>query len=358
MITLSIAMIVKNEHDTLARCLECAKQIADEIIIVDTGSTDDTKEIALNYTDKVYDFKWVDDFSKARNFSFSKATMEYIMWLDADDIILDEDILKIKFLKDILEKDVDMVMLKYNLNLDENGIPALSYYRERIVKRSKNYTWISPIHEVIKRSGKVIYEDIAITHKKLHASDHNRNLRIFSKMKSENYIFDARQTFYYARELMYAKKYEESIEEYTNFFNMPDAWYENKISACIDLYNIYFELGDFDNALSSLFNTFKYDAPRAEVCCKIGWYFISLKKWNLAIYWLKQSLQDHYDIKSAGFFSPDFYDFIPYINLGYCYYNLGNINEAIKYNELAGKIKPNSSIYLDNKKVYEKQKDV
>lgn len=358
MITLTVAMIVKNEHDTLARCLECVKQFADEIVVVDTGSADDTKDIALKYTDKVYDFKWVDDFSKARNFSFSKANMEYIMWLDADDIILDEDIQKLKTLKNILTKDVDMVMLKYNLNLDENGVPALSYYRERIVKRNKNYRWISPIHEVISRSGKVIYEDIAITHKKIHPSDPNRNLRIFEKMKNENYNFDARQTFYYARELMYAKRYDESLEEYLNFLKLPDAWIENKISAYLDLYDVYVSLGDYDNALFSLFNSFKYDIPRAEICCKIGWHFISTKEWKLAIYWLNTAINCKYDMSSGGFFSPDFYNYIPYINLGFCYYNLGKIDDAIKYNEMAGNIKPNSSIYLDNKKVYEKQKEL
>ena len=58
MITLSLCMIVKNEHDTLARCLDSTKDLFDEIIIVDTGSTDDTKDIALKYTSRIYDFKW------------------------------------------------------------------------------------------------------------------------------------------------------------------------------------------------------------------------------------------------------------------------------------------------------------
>ena len=70
MFTLSVCMIVKNEEAVLGRCLDCVRQFADEIIIVDTGSTDTTKEIANKYTDKVFDFEWCDDFSKARNFSF------------------------------------------------------------------------------------------------------------------------------------------------------------------------------------------------------------------------------------------------------------------------------------------------
>ena len=89
--TISLCMIVKNEETTLARCLDSVVGIADEIIIVDTGSTDRTKEIAGRYTDKIFDFPWVDDFAAARNFSFSKATMEYCMWLDASDILLGAD---------------------------------------------------------------------------------------------------------------------------------------------------------------------------------------------------------------------------------------------------------------------------
>ena len=354
MISLSLCMIVKNEHDTLARCLDCAKQIADEIIIVDTGSTDDTKKIASKYTDKIYNFKWVHDFSKARNFSFSKANKDYIMWLDADDVILDEDIEKIKMLKKILTPDIDMVMFKYNLNLDENGIPALSFYRERIVKRSKGYRWVSPIHEVIPRKGKVLYEDIAITHKKLHPSDPKRNISIFENMKKQGLKFDARQTFYYARELMYAKRFEESIEEYNKFLNLFDAWLENKISACLDLYGIYLNLGNDSKAVSYLFKSFEYDVPRAEVCCNIGQYFISKKQYSIAIFWLEQALSKKYDISSGGFFSKDYYDFIPYIELCVCHYNLGNIKLAMEYNEKAGSIKPNNISYLNNKSFFEK----
>ena len=70
MVTFSLCMIVKNEERVLERCLNSIADLMDEIIIVDTGSTDRTKEIASNYTDKIYDFEWVNDFSKARNFSF------------------------------------------------------------------------------------------------------------------------------------------------------------------------------------------------------------------------------------------------------------------------------------------------
>ena len=91
MITISLCMIVKNEERILARCLDSLKGIAEEIIIVDTGSTDRTKEIAARYTDHIYDFTWVDDFSAARNFAFSKATKEYIYSADADEVLDEEN---------------------------------------------------------------------------------------------------------------------------------------------------------------------------------------------------------------------------------------------------------------------------
>ena len=90
MISVSLCMIVRDEEEVLGRCLESVKSTADEMIIVDTGSQDRTKEVAAQYTDKIYDFEWKEDFSAARNFSLSKGTKDYLMWLDADDILPEE----------------------------------------------------------------------------------------------------------------------------------------------------------------------------------------------------------------------------------------------------------------------------
>ena len=115
--TLSLCMIVKNEEDVIGRCLECVSDIFDEIIVVDTGSDDNTKEIVKKYTKNLYYFKWIDDFAAARNYAFSKATKDYIMWLDADEYILNQDREKIKELKMNMDKSIDIVMIKYNTNL-------------------------------------------------------------------------------------------------------------------------------------------------------------------------------------------------------------------------------------------------
>lgn len=100
MISVSLCMIVKDEEEVLGRCLESVKNVVDEIIIADTGSKDRTKEIARQYTDKVYDFEWKDDFSAARNFSLSKGTKDYLMWIDADDVLPEKSVWEMLKLKE------------------------------------------------------------------------------------------------------------------------------------------------------------------------------------------------------------------------------------------------------------------
>ena len=109
-------MIVKNEETSLARCLDSVQGIADEIVIVDTGSTDLTRQIAAEYTDCIFDFEWVDDFAAARNFAFDQASCEYILWLDADDVFEPEDRAKLIALKQSLDPEIDSVTMDYNLS--------------------------------------------------------------------------------------------------------------------------------------------------------------------------------------------------------------------------------------------------
>jgi len=87
----SICMIAKNEENKIGRCLESLLPLKQEIVVVDTGSTDRTKEIAAQYTDCIYDFEWIRDFSAARNFSIQKASHDWILILDCDEYITEFD---------------------------------------------------------------------------------------------------------------------------------------------------------------------------------------------------------------------------------------------------------------------------
>ena len=80
-------MIVRNEEKNLPDCLGSAKGLFDEIVVVDTGSTDRTQEIARDFGAKVFEFTWINDFAAARNAALSHATGDYAFWLDADDVL-------------------------------------------------------------------------------------------------------------------------------------------------------------------------------------------------------------------------------------------------------------------------------
>ena len=153
---ISLCMIVKDESSVIERCLNSVRELVDEIIIVDTGSCDDTVEKVKALGAIVYNFKWINDFSKARNFSFSKATKDYILWLDADDILNEQDICKFKFLKENLDINVDSVTMNYILSTDENGKYLTSLKRNRLVKRTNNFRWIGSVHEYLEVYGNIL----------------------------------------------------------------------------------------------------------------------------------------------------------------------------------------------------------
>ena len=110
-------MIVKDEEDFLEQCLNSLKDYVDEIIIIDTGSTDKTIEIAKRFTDRVYEHEWPHDFSKARNISISYATCDWILILDADEIIAEHDLKKIKeLIKDNSVGGYSLIQRNYSNN--------------------------------------------------------------------------------------------------------------------------------------------------------------------------------------------------------------------------------------------------
>lgn len=347
--TLSLCMIVKNEEAVLARCLSSVKSLFDEIIIVDTGSSDSTKSIAYQFTDKVFDFKWIDDFSAARNFSFSKATMQYIMWLDADDVIEPAELSKLNKLKQNAKGDADVYMLKYSMSFDENNNPAFFYFRERIVKNDKSFIWLDPVHEVMAPHGRIEYSDISISHKKIKTERSDRNLRIYQKLLEQNKKLSARQKFYYARELMFNNLTDDAIKAFDEFLNDKTGWIENKIEACKNMAECFVKKNDFENAKRALFFSFGYDLPRAEIVCEIGNIFLQEKNYINAIFWYKSALSCKAELKNGAFVQKDYYDFFPYLQLCVCYFHIKDITASKYYNNLAAKLKPNHpSVKLNN----------
>jgi glycosyltransferase involved in cell wall biosynthesis len=272
-------MIVKNEELTLERCLSSVQDLVDEINIIDTGSTDNTKTISKKFTDRIFDYKWDNHFAEARNFSFEKATKDYILWLDADDVLIKSDQEKFMKLKKSLNSEVDSVTMNYILGMDDYGNVTSSVRRNRLIKKANQFRWYGMVHEYLEVAGTIINSDISVTHKS-EKHDSNRNLSIYKNQLKMNYPFLPRDLFYFANELKDHQMYERAIQYYEEFLSTEQGWVEDNISACGRLADCYHHLGDLEKELNSVLRSFKYDQPRPEFCCRLGFYFLSKEQYH------------------------------------------------------------------------------
>ena len=357
MVKISLCMIVRDEEMVLERCLESVANIVDEIVVVDTGSVDKTKDVAKKFTDQIYDYVWCDDFSAARNFAFSKGNCEYLMWMDADDVFPASEKRKFFDMKENLEKQpCDMVMMIYDAAFDAEGKSSLSYYRERLIRNCPQARWEGRVHEVIVPFGKVRQVDIHFEHRKEKKEYSERNLNIYEKMISEGQTLDAREQFYYGRELFYHRNYEKATEVFKVFLQEPTAWLENKLEAVRFLSYSLHTLGYIEEAFDALLQGLKLAPPTGEICCDIGKYFYNRTEWENAIFWYENALHAEKRTEKGAFVLEECYGYLPCIQLCVCYDRMGDAERAEMYNEMAGVWKPNDEAVMKNREYFLKKK--
>lgn len=201
MVTISLCMIVKNEERILARCLDSLKGLTEEIIIVDTGSTDATKEIAAGYTDRIYDFAWTGSFSDARNFAFSKAKMDYIYSADADEVLDAENRAAFLQMKEVLLPEIEIVQMYYVNQLANGTIYNFDKeLRPKLFKRNRSFQWQGAIHEQVGITPVIYDSEICIRH--LPEENHkDRDLAAFARLVETGEPLDKRLHNIYAKEL-------------------------------------------------------------------------------------------------------------------------------------------------------------
>jgi glycosyltransferase involved in cell wall biosynthesis len=168
-------MIVKNEESNLGQCLLSVEPLVDEMIVVDTGSTDRTKEIAKAFGAKVYNFEWTHDFSEARNMSLSKASGDWILILDADEVLSRKDFVTLRKLAHKKKYDCAYALTTRNyvdrsnlegcktndgLYEEEAGLGWLPSYKVRLFPNDPNIRFENPVHELVEPSLKSINKKI------------------------------------------------------------------------------------------------------------------------------------------------------------------------------------------------------
>ncbi|MES5954326.1 glycosyltransferase [Bacillus fungorum] len=255
---LSACLIVKNEEDMLRRCLESLKGGVDEIVIVDTGSTDKTKEIAKEFTDKVYDFEWTNDFAEARNFAGSHATGEWILALDADECVdLENVAAAIEEIKSHNNK-FDTYTIDIINFVGERGERSVINKMARIYKNDGTVHFEGAIHEQIVslKNQRDLAESLLkvyhygylpnVVEKK---NKRTRNMNIIKKMlqseKENGFTY-----FNYGQELRALGKTEEALNAFISAYKYKGDIYKEWVGICLFfIIEILVELKRYDKAL-------------------------------------------------------------------------------------------------------------
>lgn len=224
--TVTLSMIVKNEEKHLDECLSSVKNVVDEIVIVDTGSSDDTVNIARNHDADVYDFEWIDDFSAARNYALSKSTCDWILYLDADERLTPDSADVINQLK----QKKELFGVKCSVISEEEHRSRSNVMKYiRFFRNHPEIRFIGRIHEQIEpallnKGYSIVDSDIKIEHTGYNITEEDitkkaeRNLKLLLKDYEDNrnaYIsFQIGQTYVTMGEIEKAVPYlEECVKD-------------------------------------------------------------------------------------------------------------------------------------------------
>lgn len=341
--SLSLTMIVKNEEDNLPRLFESVKDCFDELIIVDTGSTDKTKEIAQKYGARVFDFEWCDDFSAARNFALDQVKTDYAMWLDGDDVLAEREAF-IKW-RDHAMAHADYWLATYNYALDKDGKPILSFVRERVFNMSKNPRWQYFLHEgIIPKEG---YRPNYITtwhvnHMRTEEDvlkDRSRNITIIESRKGK---LDNRMRFYYGKELYEHGQHEKALSVLTEVCTEKNLELHDRVLAiqyaCYSAQCLAEKLmpeyreEKYMVAMKLAHQGLVLDSKRAEFYCILGECNAKLGKYLDAIPYFKAAKGCYQDLsskyQSAIFNYGACYGELPGLMLAKCLYHIAKIDDA------------------------------
>ena len=287
-IRISLAMIVKNEEQLLGRALACVRSFVDEIVIVDTGSTDRTIEIARSFGARVYTMPWPGHFAVARNAAFDHATGDWTMWLDADDVLSESSqqaILRLK--RDGIPDGIDVIEATYESYYDAMGRCIAAMRRERLIRRgTPGLRWQNPLHECIPHRPEqtLFVPDLIIEHREDPAKRAGKTGRY--KALLESYIDRPADfpmaSFYYANELFNERDLPRALEHYERFLAQgvePSVTYETlvQIATCRR------ELGLHEEALRAAEQAYAVDPTRAEAFVRRAFYHFDRSEWAAAL---------------------------------------------------------------------------
>lgn len=287
-VKISACLIAKNEEDRIERALKSIVDHVDEIIVVDTGSTDRTVELASKYA-KVVTFTECNhssgeimNFSMARQKSFDLAQHDWVVWMDADD-----EVVGAEQFREIAELHAGptpvAIMFPYEYAYDDKNKPSCVLYRERLLNPRKAYEWKGAVHEVLMPIGpnaRTTYDNRIVYkhHREGKLTNQFRNLNIL-RHAVEKGDEDPRTLYYLGQEYYSVGNTADAIKAYTKYLQL-SGWNEERCSACLKLSDIHCELGDYDTAADWAFKALRERESWGETYFQLGkcFYFAAQRK--------------------------------------------------------------------------------
>lgn len=331
---LSLCMIVKNESENLKMCLSKILPLVEEIIVVDTGSIDNTKVIASEFTNKIYDFKWCNDFSRARNYSISKASNDWILVLDADEFVIDFNKNQIyEFINSLSNINKVGRLQRINMMEDSDGDKK---YIERVNRLfNKNYFhYEGIIHEQIVALDGNVYETknleftadhFGYTKEELKRTDKvHRNIDLLKLALKDN-SEDPYTYFQLGKSYYVLKDYERSAKYFEKALTFEVDFRLEYVEDLIETYGYsLINSGRYSDALI-LENCFEVYTNSADFHFIMGLIYMNNAKFTKAI----ECFMECTKFKNSKFEGVT--SFISYYNIGVIYEVLGFKEKALGY---------------------------
>jgi len=330
-------MIVKDEEDCLARCLKSVEGVGDELVIVDTGSTDGTVEIARHFTDKLYFHDWEHNFSKARNQALSHCTCSWCLQIDADEELVRG---RIPLLRETLEElhPISKVhaVLTPILNLLPSGVWAKHYFQR--VYRRKHVHYEGGVHNQLIHDGEMATAEITILHygyalppEEMRRKQEVR--RVLMEKEVERTEPESPQNAFARMNLIRLYRnwldWAKVIELAPSVLQHPAAWELHRQTVAADVVMAYTSQGQYKDGISVGLKALEETPDSMDVLHHLGWLYLEAGQPQEAKRtfecWLAYKMREHIKGPRPTYLIVDSHGCEPNIweGLARCYHRMG-----------------------------------
>lgn len=353
---LSLCLIVKptkEEAKLLDRCLSYVAPHVDEICVTQAGKAaiKEVSKVIAKYKGKESFFEWVGDFAKARNFNFSQATGDYILWLDSDDVLKGAEHLK-ETVTEMGKRKIDVGVMHYLYHFNSSCYCDTKHLKTRIVKNDGCVTWEGKVHEDFKQNRALdsfFIENIEVLHltdeKRINQSA-ERNLDI-ARQALKNAPEDPRSYWLMGNALIMEQQPQEAAKHFDTFLELSQSD-DEKYLVNLMLFDIR---NDYRYALEAIY--LRPSFPDAYL--KLGDWLYNAKKYQNALNFLEIGLQLPVPDMEIIAYNPREYDLIPLMTMAKVHFETGKYQKAVEIIQRLKKMFPKEKMVVKLGKLIEKE---